>query len=101
MHLRVRSQEGMLHGFHFRPLEVRTTFHREILGAGAQEVDDVHMATDVDQDLQLRAQCLQLGAVGERLHHLDGDRGVRFPRPEVGGRGAIHVPKCARAQEVV
>lgn len=80
---------------------MRPTFGHEVLRAGAEEINDVHMAADVDHDLELGAQSLQLGAVGARLRHLHGHHGARLPRPEVDGRGAVHEPEGARPQKLV
>lgn len=76
---------GPLAGFDARP-----TFGGEVLRADAEQVDDVDVAADVDHDLDLGAQGLELGAVGTRLHHLDGHGGAGLAGAQADGGGAVH-----------
>lgn len=68
-------------------------------GASGQEVDNIDVAADVRQDLELRLEGVQLGAVTPRLDHLDGGGdGVGAAQLNLG---TVHPPEGPAPQQLV
>jgi hypothetical protein len=75
--------------YSFKNYKRLPTFHN-VLGARAQQVDDVEVLPEVHHDFELVGQRLDVRRVCMPLDHFDGDRGDRFAVTQNSTRLCFH-----------